>query len=108
MLGNQLYYSTPLQQNNVRLCSILNYFSTALTHLQVHATIVTDMAECLYDFSSNQVFIHNSLFLALLSMVSGGLVEEYFFSKKSPNIKGLFYVHLSPNIMGLFYVHKIP
>ena len=34
--------------------------------------------------------------------------RRVLFFKKSPNIKGLFYVHLSPNIMGLFYVHKIP
>ena len=50
----------------------LDYFA-ALTFLQVQATIETDKAECLYAFSSNQVFIHNSVscLLLALSMVSG-------------------------------------
>ena len=51
-----------------------------------------------------------------VAMIMFGLVEEYFFSRKSPNIMGpfyvksplilwvFFYVQKFPNIMGLFYV----
>ena len=37
-------------------------------------------------------------------MSGDGLVEEYFFSRKIPNIMGHFYVHQTPNVMGPFYV----
>ena len=39
------------------------------------------------------------------TLLTVGLVEEYFFSRKSPNIMGLFYVK-SPLILWVFFMYK--